>query len=735
MKSEPASPPPDESLPLAPDFFSQIPHQPLEHFKLYFYAAILRLLAFVAGSAEFPAERGFEQQVFEQFPLLFSYNNELAQYGLGGMNLPQAEASWAHWLKEWENASPERLPLSVLQVEAGLTYETLLLLFLIGLVEEDARFASLYQALQSTLPGEKSRPTAATLSAMSSPDSSSPGGARRDLNRLREMGFIEVIDPAAPRLDWVYQPNPLLWDALHGWKAIQELPVEFTGWCRLLPASLAPSLANLCLPASLGQTFARLPALVASGDIKTIVLRGPQNNDRRALLQCLAAQNSQGILWIEGFATHAEERWRMAGSLALITGCMPVVAFDLSPGEQAELPELIGYQGPLGLAVSSQGGLVGPRSERLLALNLDLPDLPARQALWQACLSGVNCAPGVAVEAARLRLARGAIRRVASLASASAALEGREQIVPVDIQNSIRMLNRQTLDALAHRLDHEGSLDQLAVNETTGAELNSLLSRIRHREQLGDHVGPSLKAEINPGVRALFSGPSGTGKTLAARLLAAELNLDIYRIDLSSVVNKYIGETEKNLNRVFSRAEELDVILLLDEGDSLLTQRTAVGNSNDRYANLETNYLLQRVETFQGVIIITTNASERIDQAFQRRMDVVIEFQMPDPTERWAIWQSHLADSHQVSSVFFNEVVARCALSGAQIRNAVLHASLLALQAGGEINDACLYQALQREYRKAGAICPIKFQEAKPSLQLAEGRLAQAKPLPLKGND
>src|SRR5262249_43567362 len=143
---------------------------------------------------------------------------------------------------------------------------------------------------------------------------------------------------------------------------------------------------------------------------------------------------------------------------------------------------------------------------------------------------------------------------------------------------------------------------------------------------------------LGTGVRALLTGPSGTGKTLAARVLAARLELDLYRLDLATVVNKYIGETEKNLSRVFARAEELDVALLLDEGDALLTQRTDVQTSHDRYANLETNYLLQRLETFEGILIVTTNAADRIDSAFQRRMDVVIEFRAPDAAERLEIW-------------------------------------------------------------------------------------------------
>src|SRR6185295_19152064 len=246
-------------------------------------------------------------------------------------------------------------------------------------------------------------------------------------------------------------------------------------------------------------------------------------------------------------------------------------------------------------------------------------------------------------------------------------------------------LNRQTLDALAIRLSASGDWSQLAVGGETRRELESLVSRCRHRER--------LQSQADAGVRALFSGPSGTGKTLAARLLASTLQMDVYRLDLSSIVNKYIGETEKNLNQIFSRADELDVILLLDEGDALLTQRTGVQTSNDRYANLETNFLLQRLESFEGILIVTTNAGERIDSAFQRRMDVVIDFRAPEAAELRRIWQLHLPAEHNVPQQLLSEVSRRCSLSGGQIRNAVLHASLLALTNGGRITPAYLEAA------------------------------------------
>lgn len=218
-----------------------------------------------------------------------------------------------------------------------------------------------------------------------------------------------------------------------------------------------------------------------------------------------------------------------------------------------------------------------------------------------------------------------------------------------------------------------------------------------------------LDAAPAVGVRALFTGPSGTGKTLAARLLAAQLQKDLYQLDLSAVVNKYIGETEKNLSRLLEAAEELDVILLLDEGDALLGQRTDVQNANDRYANLETNFLLQRFESYEGILLVTTNArAGRIDSAFERRMDVTVEFHPPDAEERWTLWNLHLPPGREVNEDFLGEVASRCEFTGGQIRNATLHAALLALDNGGVVKNSILESAIRREYAKQGGVCPLR---------------------------
>jgi SpoVK/Ycf46/Vps4 family AAA+-type ATPase len=333
-----------------------------------------------------------------------------------------------------------------------------------------------------------------------------------------------------------------------------------------------------------------------------------------------------------------------------------------------------------------------------------MPALDQRRALWRRSLPAHD---GDADTLARhFRMTSGNIRAASGLARSYALLEGRPHISPADVRLAGRTMHRE-METLATLIPTSGGWESIGASYETLGELRNLAARCRNREQLRHHVGATLGDQLNCGVRALFAGPSGTGKTMAAKILASTLQMDLYRLDLASVVNKYIGETEKSLHQLFSRAEELDVVLLIDEGDALLTNRTAVQTSNDRYANLETNFLLQRLESFEGILIITTNAANRIDSAFQRRMDVVVEFRMPDPHERWTIWQLHLPLEHDVEYEWLQDVAVRCEMSGGQIRNAVLHASLLALDEQRRVSTGDIACAVHREYRKSGAVCPL----------------------------
>jgi len=227
---------------------------------------------------------------------------------------------------------------------------------------------------------------------------------------------------------------------------------------------------------------------------------------------------------------------------------------------------------------------------------------------------------------------------------------------------------------------------------------------LEHRCLLREELAVGDRGVGGAGVRALLTGPSGCGKTLAARTLAAVLQRNLYQVDLAAVFDKYVGVTEKILDRLLADAEQLDAVLLLDEGDSFLGSRTDVHSANDRYANLETNFLLQRLETYAGIIVITTNAPDRIDSAFSRRMDATITFGKPRAAARRRIWALHLPDGHGVEPDELDALADRHRLTGGQIRNAALYARLVSVREGRPLDVEVVRSAVAAEYRKAGAM-------------------------------
>jgi hypothetical protein len=673
--------------------FVDLTGTPANHYTLYFYAAVSQVLAAAASRL------GSRQALCDRFPFLAGYAQELLRREPGDQPAHAASTWWRQTIAEWESDVSDFLPVRALRESAGLDHDALTLVFAVGLLEEDARFGALFEALHGC-EGQQ-RPTRGLLAECW--DCAGAGiEVRNALRHLESIGLVRVTNADAPRSQWMLEvPHPIL-DAIRGDRIANPAP-----WARYHAPSDLIDGRELIVPDAVRSALERVSALAGADEVRTIIVRGPRHNGRRTLLGALARSLGRGTLEIHGASRPDDERWRPVGLLATTLNALPVLVFDLAPGESIEIPRPTGYSGPLGVVMGRQGGITGPCTEGALTFMLDTPDVQLRREHWRR-VPGAQPLDEVDAISEGFRLTGGAIRRMAAMARSHAVLAGRGAVTAADVQQASRTLNSQVLETLAVRVPVGGDWRDLGAREETIRELIGLELRCRHRERLERAVRSVPGLQSNCGVRALFRGPSGTGKTLAARLLASGLQMDLYRLDLSAVVNKYIGETEKNLERVLSRAEELNVILLLDEGDALLTQRTSVQSSTDRYANLETNYLLQRLESFDGILVVTTNAGDRIDAAFERRMDVVVEFHQPEPAERWDIWQMHLPSSHAVESDFLTEVAARCALSGGQIRNAVLHASLLALDGERIVTSALIEAAVQREYRKAGAVCPLR---------------------------
>ncbi|MGA2889708.1 MAG: ATP-binding protein [Terracidiphilus sp.] len=254
----------------------------------------------------------------------------------------------------------------------------------------------------------------------------------------------------------------------------------------------------------------------------------------------------------------------------------------------------------------------------------------------------------------------------------------------------------------ARRLTTPQQWSDLVLADSTMEEVEEICAWLEHRRALLDEW--RLAAKIKPGFRSLFYGRPGTGKTFTASLLGKTAGLDVYRVDLSLMVSKWVGETEKNLARVFDEAEKNDWILFFDEADALFGKRTQTSSSHDRYANQEVSYLLQRVEDFSGVVILATNLKGNIDEAFSRRFQSMIYFPMPSPAERLRLWRGTFSESSRLDdSVDLNQLASEFELSGGAIINVLRYSSLMALRQGKEkIRLHDIRQGIRREFRKSG---------------------------------
>jgi SpoVK/Ycf46/Vps4 family AAA+-type ATPase len=264
---------------------------------------------------------------------------------------------------------------------------------------------------------------------------------------------------------------------------------------------------------------------------------------------------------------------------------------------------------------------------------------------------------------------------------------------------------QRRLDRVATRVTRLADWEQVALPDDVLDSLREFIGRIRHRRTVYEQWGFDRKMMTSRGLTALFYGPPGTGKSMVAGLIARELGLDLYKVDLARVVSKWIGETEKNLAEVFDAAEDGQVVILFDEADSLFARRTEVKSSVDRYANLEVNYLLQRLDSFEGIAILTSNLDGSIDPAFKRRMSLRLLFPFPDEELRARLWAAHLpAELPIAGELDFADLARRFPLSGGYIRNSALRAAFLAAQEQRPLAQDHLERAIQLEYRELGKL-------------------------------
>jgi hypothetical protein len=378
-----------------------------------------------------------------------------------------------------------------------------------------------------------------------------------------------------------------------------------------------------------------------------------------------------------------------------VTGRMPIVAREAAPGEPIDPGLADRLETPLVLATASEGQVVTARP--VLEWRASIPNVEERRELWR----GWGLAPALADEvAARYRQSSGRIAEIGRALGAQAPTASFDSVAAVMAQGGGR------IDALARLSNAKVGREDIVLPAELSGALDRLRDRILMRNGLADGLGPTLSARYRPGVRALFTGESGTGKTLAAHWLAAQAGLPLYRVDLSAMTSKWIGETEKNISTLLDTAEQGDVLLFFDEADALFGSRTEVSDAHDRYANSQTNFLLQRIEDYTGVAILATNGRDRFDPAFARRLDMVLEFPLPDAAARRELWDRHLGPDKGVEERWLDAVAGTVDLAGGHIRNVVLAAAARARAAGRAIEAGDIAAAIGEEYAKLGRTAP-----------------------------
>ena len=341
----------------------------------------------------------------------------------------------------------------------------------------------------------------------------------------------------------------------------------------------------------------------------------------------------------------------------------------------------------------------------ILTFEVAKPTIAEQQAMWQDALGGEpDALPSARLLANQFHLEPGAIRAACADARARLQLAGSEPDPAPDtlaqaVWDSCRALSRPRLDDLARRIEVSADWADLILPEPQQQMLRAIAAQLRHRATVHTDWGFAGQSERGLALAVLFAGSSGTGKTMAAEVLARAMRLDLYRVDLSAVVSKYIGETEKNLRRVFDAAEESGAVLLFDEADALFGKRTEVRDSHDRHANVEVSYLLQRVEAYRGLAILTTNMREALDTAFLRRLRFVVTFPFPDPAARARIWARMFPQATPTQDLDMARL-AQLAISGGQIRSIALNAAFLAADAGRPVTMADIRTAARAEYVK-----------------------------------
>lgn len=582
--------------------------------------------------------------------------------------------------------SPEAL--ATLAVNFALTALDVQLLLIALAPEIDPRFERLYGYLNDDVT--RRRATVGLALSLSGLPAAGPGRFRLAPGApLVSGGLVEVLDEDGPALSRPLRvPDRVVAHLLGD----NELDRALTASCRVRTGS-----------ADAGMTG--IGAAVAAG-ARLLYVRGRGGDASRWALSVLAAAGRPGLVVDAARfddAPHVrvlarEARLRGAG---LVVG--PVDALGESRGQV--LREIVGQSTDLPCVLFGNthwDPMWGDRTPVSVTVDDAVTDTAPD---WAASLTAATGTPNPVPDLVPTPgLGPEQIRRAAFVAAHRALLAGRP-VRADDVRAGVRAQNAAGLARLARRVVPEVGWDDVVLPDRVRARLAEVVVRARHRDQVLGRWRMRPGGGRGRGVTALFAGESGTGKTMACEVVAAELGVDLYVVDLSTVVDKYVGETEKNLERIFAEAVDVRGVLLFDEADAIFGKRSAVKDAHDRYANLESAFLLQRMESFDGIAVLTTNLRANLDEAFTRRLDVIADFPLPDADQRLALWDRCLGrELPRAPDIDLSFCATKFELAGGSIRSCAVTAAYVAAAADRAVTMADLVAAVRQEYVKLGRL-------------------------------
>lgn len=570
----------------------------------------------------------------------------------------------------------------------GLTIQQAFVVALAGEIESSHLVTLVVSTLQS--PAATSRPTVHLCVAMSR---ALFGSDALNTEDILEMPLVRArilkLDDDAPVPLRTLRIHPSLWAVLCG---------HDPGWDECRP--LIDRNAAL-LPEALREDLPYVAGLIGDARIKGLVVRGNPGSGRDIVAAELAAALGRRAISVP------VERWRDEPALAEAAhyaNWLPVLRPHLGPGEAYTPPEHA--NGPVVIVLGTDGAVA---ARDYLGMQIGVPRQAERLNLWVEQVGNKK----LAAEVAGNSLLSGS--DIVKVAQSARLIAGRrsEKLGVQHIAEARRELGADQLRQLAQAEDRMVTDDAIVLSPQVASGLAHIVARTQRRESMWSGLGPTLQASRTSGVRAMFVGESGTGKTLAASYVATRLGAPLYRVDLSAVMNKYIGESEKNLANLLDHAAASDVLLLFDEADSIFGRRSDGGDTGERYANMLTNFLLTRIEHHPGVVLLTTNSRDRIDEAFMRRLDRIVDFPLPGFEQRLQLWQKHLGKRGPGADAY-RTLASYCDLAGGQIRNVVLSAAVSS--AGESITTEHLMQGLVIEYQKTGRELPAKLSQLRKEI-------------------